>query len=124
MKQITKYIGLLAILPLALVALSPSLIGEADAAIQQSVGTPNQSFGSADSPVCGGAICGESSANTEVEQTNADVGSAEYDALNAQIGEKTLELRMANVNGDSDKVAELQDELKDLRNQIAEWKNN
>jgi len=122
MKQITKYIGLLAILPLALVALSPSLIGEADAAIQQSVGTPNQSFGSADSPVCGGAICGESSANTEVEQTNADVGSAEYDALNAQIGEKTLELRMANVNGDSDKVAELQDELKDLRNQIAEWK--
>jgi len=31
---------------------------------------------------------------------------------------------MANVNGDSDKVAELQDELKDLRNQIAEWKNN
>jgi len=124
MKQITKYIGLLAILPLALVALSPSLIGEADAAIQKSVGTPNQSFGSADSPVCGGAICGESSANTEVEQTNADVGSAEYDALNAQIGEKTLELRMANVNGDSDKVAELQDELKDLRNQIAEWKNN
>jgi len=125
MKQITKYIGLLAILPLALVALSPSLIGEAEAAIQRSVGTPNQSFGSADSPVCGGAICGESSANTEVEQTNADVVSAaEYDALNAQIGEKTLELRMANVNGDSDKVAELQDELKDLRNQIAEWKNN
>ena len=120
MKQITKYIGLLAILPLALVALSPSLIGEAEAAT--SVGTPNQSFGSADSPVCGGALCGESSANTEVEQTN--VGSAEYDALNAQIGEKTLELRMANVNGDSDKVAELQDELKDLRNQIAEWKNN
>ncbi len=124
MKQITKYIGLLAILPLALVALSPSLIGEAEAAIQRSVGTPNQSFGSADSPVCGGALCGESSASPEVEQTNADVGSAEYDALNVQIGEKTLELRMANVNGDSDKVAELQDELKDLRNQIAEWKNN
>ncbi len=71
MKQITKYIGLLAILPLALVALSPSLIGEAEAAIQHSVGTPNQSFGSADSPVCGGALCGDSSANTEVEQTKA-----------------------------------------------------
>ncbi|KAG2477993.1 MAG: exported protein of unknown function [Nitrosopumilales archaeon] len=32
MKQITKYIGLLAILPLVLVALTPDLIGEADAA--------------------------------------------------------------------------------------------
>ncbi len=124
MKQITKFIGLLAILPLALVALSPSLIGEAEAAIQHSVGTPNQSFGSADSSVCGGALCGESSASP-VPQTNADVVSAaEYDALNAQIWEKTLELRMAYVNGDSDKVAELQDELKDIRNQIAEWKNN
>ncbi len=82
MNQTQKFIGLLAILPLALVTLSPNLVGYADA------------------------------------------GSAEYDALNAQIGEKTLELRMANVSGDSDKVAELQDELKDLRNQIAEWKNN
>ncbi len=85
MKQSLKYIGLLAILPLALVTLSPNLVGYAD----------------------------------------ADVAS-EYDALNAQIGEKTLELRVANLNGGSgsDKVAELQDELKDLRNQIAEWKNN
>ncbi len=85
MNQIIKYIGLLAILPLALVTLSPNLVGYAD----------------------------------------ADVAS-EYDALNAQIGEKTLELRVANLNGGSgsDKVAELQDELKDLRNQIAEWKNN
>ncbi len=85
MNQIAKYIGLLAILPLALVTLSPNLVGYAD----------------------------------------ADVAS-EYDALNAQIGEKTLELRVANLNGGSgsDKVAELQDELKDLRNQIAEWKNN
>jgi len=85
MKQILKYAGLFAILPLALVTLSPNLVGYAD----------------------------------------ADVAS-EYDALNAQIGEKTLELRVANQNGGSgsDKVAELQDELKDLRNQIAEWKNN
>jgi len=85
MNQTQKFIGLLAILPLALVTLSPNLVGYAD----------------------------------------ADVAS-EYDALNAQIGEKTLELRMANLNGGSgsDKVAELQDELKDLRNQIAEWKNN
>ncbi len=83
MNQKLKYVGLLAILPLALVTLSPNLVGNAD----------------------------------------ADIAS-EYDALNAQIGEKTLELRMANLNGDSDKVAELQDELKDLRNQIVEWKNN
>jgi len=83
MNKTQKFIGLLAILPLALVTLSPNLVGYADADI-----------------------------------------SAEYDALNGQIGEKTLELRMANANGDSDKVAELQDELKDLRIQIAEWKNN
>jgi len=83
MNKTQKFIGLLAILPLAFVTLSPNLVGYADADI-----------------------------------------AAEYDALNAQIGEKTLELRMANVNGDSDKVAELQDELKDIRNQIAEWKNN
>ena len=84
MNQITKYIGLLAILPLAIVTLSPNLVGYAD----------------------------------------ADMAS-EYDALNAQIGEKALVLRMAQeVNGDFDKVAELQDELKDLRNQIVEWKNN
>ncbi len=31
MKQITKYIGLLAILPLALIVLTPDLIGDADA---------------------------------------------------------------------------------------------
>ncbi len=83
MNQKLKYVGILALLPLFTLALSPNLVGYAD----------------------------------------ADIAS-EYDALNAQIGEKTLELRMANVNGDSDKVAELQDELKDLRNQIAEWKNN
>ncbi len=122
MKQTQKFIGLLAILPLAMVALAVDYIDEA--AAQPAEGTPNQSFGSANSPVCGGALCGESSASPELGQTNAGVESAEYDALNAQIGEKTLELRMANANGDSDKVAELQDELKDLRNQIAEWKNN
>jgi len=33
MNQILKFIGLLAILPLALVALTPDLIGEADAAL-------------------------------------------------------------------------------------------
>jgi len=71
MNQKIKYIGLLAILPLALVALSSGLIGEAEAATQYSKGTPNQSFGSASSPVCGGALCSESSANTEVEQTKA-----------------------------------------------------
>ena len=71
MNQTIKNVGLLAILPLALVALSSGLMGEAEAATQYSIGTPNQSFGSAGSPVCGGALCGESSANTEVEQTKA-----------------------------------------------------
>jgi len=64
MNQILQFIGLLAILPLALVALTPNLIGEADAATQYSKGTPNQSFGSAGSPVCGGFLCDESTENT------------------------------------------------------------
>ncbi len=60
MKQITKYIGLLAILPLAIVALSPDLIGEADAT--KAEGSPGQqspkSYGSAtDDIVCGGVLC-------------------------------------------------------------------
>jgi len=37
MKQITKYIGLFAILPLALIVLTPDLIGEADAYQQSGV---------------------------------------------------------------------------------------
>jgi len=64
MNQKTKYIGLLAILPLFMVALAPDFISEADAATQYSKGTPNQSFGSAGSPVCGGALCGETTANS------------------------------------------------------------
>jgi len=60
MKQITKYIGLLAILPLAIVALSPDLIGEADAT--KAEGSPGsqspKSYGSAtDDIVCGGSLC-------------------------------------------------------------------
>ena len=60
MNQITKYIGLLAILPLALVVLSPDLIGEADA--QSAKGSPGhispKSYGSATSGiVCGAQLC-------------------------------------------------------------------
>jgi len=60
MKQITKYIGLLAILPLALVAFSPDLIIEADA--QKANGSPGsqspKSYGSAtDDIVCGASLC-------------------------------------------------------------------
>ena len=60
MKQITKYIGLLAILPLAIVALSPDLIGEADAT--KAEGSPGsqspKSYGSAtDDIVCGASLC-------------------------------------------------------------------
>ncbi len=60
MKQITKYIGLLAILPLAIVALSPDLIGEADATkAEGSPGTTSpKSYGSAtDDIVCGASLC-------------------------------------------------------------------
>ncbi len=60
MKQIIKYVGLLAILPLALVVLAPDYIGEADAAKAQ--GSPGQtapkSYGSAtDDIVCGASLC-------------------------------------------------------------------
>ena len=60
MKQSLKYIGLLAILPLALVALTPDLIGEADA--QKAEGSPGsqspKSYGSAtDDIVCGDRLC-------------------------------------------------------------------
>ena len=60
MSQITKYIGILAILPLALIALTPELIGEADA--QKAEGSPGSvpphSYGSATADiVCGASLC-------------------------------------------------------------------
>ncbi len=60
MKQKIKYIGLFAILPLAMVALAPELIDDAFA--QKSEGTPGQispkSYGSAtDDIVCGASLC-------------------------------------------------------------------
>ena len=126
MNQTQKFIGLLAILPLVMVALSPNLVGYADAVnvgSQDVIGRP----GYQPDKICGESLCSESaSARSEKseQKLSKSTGSAEYDALNAQLGEKTLELKIANLNGDSDKVAELQNELKDIRNQIAEWKNN
>jgi len=60
MNQKTKYLGLLAILPLAMIALSPDLIEDATA--QKSEGSPGtispKSYGSAtDDIVCGGVLC-------------------------------------------------------------------
>ena len=60
MKQITKYIGLLAILPLALVALAPELVDDANA--QKAEGSQGsqspKSYGSAtDDIVCGASLC-------------------------------------------------------------------
>ena len=76
MKQITKYVGLLAILPLALVALSPDLIGEADA--QKAQGSPGsqspKSYGSAtDDVVCGDKLC----STPEGSQDPANIGRAQ-----------------------------------------------
>ena len=156
MNKTQKFIGLLAILPLALVTLSPDFIGVADAVNvgSQDVigragyqpdkvcgdrlcsGSDGANVGSQDvigrqgyqpDKVCGDRLCSDSasasSAKSE-QKLSKSTGSGEYDALSGQFAEKTQELRIANANGDSDKVAELQDELKDLRNQIAEWKNN
>ena len=60
MNQTIKNLGLLAILPLVMVALSADLIDEADA--QKSEGNPGQvspkSYGSStDDIVCGGVLC-------------------------------------------------------------------
>jgi len=60
MNQKIKYIGLLAILPLVMVALSPDLIGEADAQKSEgSEGTQSpKSYGSATNDVvCGASLC-------------------------------------------------------------------
>jgi len=60
MKQITKYIGLFAILPLAMVAFAPELIDDAFA--QKAEGSPGQispkSYGTAtEDIVCGASLC-------------------------------------------------------------------
>ena len=72
MNKTIKNVGLLAILPLFMIALAPDYIVEADAATQYSKGTPNQSFGSAGSPVCGGALCGESTGNIQPTQVRTN----------------------------------------------------
>ncbi len=56
MKQSLKYVALLAILPLAMVALAPELIEDASA--QKSEGNPNQKYGSETKHiVCGDRLC-------------------------------------------------------------------
>ncbi len=63
MKQITKYIGLLTILPLAMVALAPELIDDTFAQkAEGSTGTQSpKSYGSAtDDIVCGASLCSTS----------------------------------------------------------------
>ncbi len=63
MNQKMKYIGLLAILPLAMVALAPELVDDAFA--QKAEGSPGQvspkSYGSATNDiVCGASLCSTS----------------------------------------------------------------
>ncbi len=76
MNQITKYIGLLAILPLALVALTPDLIGEADAV--KAEGSPGsqsaKSYGAANADiVCGDKLC----STPEGSQDPPNIGRAQ-----------------------------------------------
>ena len=76
MNQKTKYLGLFAILPLAMIALSPDLIEDATA--QKSEGSPGtispKSYGSAtDDIVCGASLC--STPEGEVDPVN--VGRAQ-----------------------------------------------
>ncbi len=76
MNQKIKYIGLFAILPLAMIALAPELIG--DVYGQEAEGSPGQqspkSYGSAtDDIVCGASLC--STPEGEVDPVN--VGRAQ-----------------------------------------------
>ncbi len=68
MNQKMKYIGLLAILPLAMVALAPELVDDAFA--QKAEGSPGQvspnSYGSAtDDIVCGASLCSTSEGSSD-----------------------------------------------------------
>lgn len=68
MKQSLRYIGLLAILPLAMVALAPEILSEADA--QKAEGSPGsqspKSYGSAtDKIVCGDRLCSSAEEGSE-----------------------------------------------------------
>lgn len=76
MKQKLQYIGLLAILPLAMVALAPDLIEDASA--QKAEGSPGsvspKSYGSAtDDVVCGAKLC----STPEGEADPANIGKAQ-----------------------------------------------
>ena len=75
MKQITKYIGLLAIFSLAMVALAPELVEDANA--QKAEGSPGsqspKSYGSAtDDIVCGASLC----STPEGSEDPANIGRA------------------------------------------------
>ena len=75
MKQITKYIGLLAIFSLAMVALAPELVEDAFA--QKAEGSPGsqspKSYGSAtDDIVCGASLC----STPEGSEDPANIGRA------------------------------------------------
>ncbi len=126
MKQITKYIGLFAILPLALLILSPNLVSSADAANVGSIDVIGRQ-GYQPDKVCGVELCSDSASAKSLkneQKLSKSTGGIEYDALSAQFAEKTQQLSIVNAIGDFEKVAELQEELKELRNQIDEWKNN
>ena len=71
MKQTLQFIGLLALLPLAMVALAPDLIEDASA--QKSEGNPNQKYGSETKDiVCGDQLC----STPEGESDPANIGKA------------------------------------------------
>ena len=62
MNQKIKYIGILIIMPLVLIAMTPDLIGQADA----SRGPPPKSYGSATADiVCGDKLCSEVDVGSE-----------------------------------------------------------
>jgi len=76
MNQKIKYIGLFAILPLAMVALAPELVNDADA--YKAEGSPGQvspkSYGSATADiVCGDRLC----STPEGSEDPANVGKAQ-----------------------------------------------
>ena len=64
------------------------------------------------------------SGNADYTKVLEPTGNEELDALRAEFVEKIQELKEVHDSGDFDKVQELSDELKDIRNQIVEEMHN
>ena len=87
MNQKLTYLGLIAILPLAMIAFSPELIEDVSA--QKSEGNPTKKFGSATADlVCGGILCSEVTDNSVIQVEEKTVKIEGLDVFYLEAGSK------------------------------------